>query len=155
MNCFKWFIWILSPIKFSKNLGLPMCQYNASISESRRLGPLCKEDFPMVRYASGFSQTSMAKWLNNVDRKYQILLTIVIIFCLRLPSVLPLVEITYHVVSEEAFQLNVKRFVKEHKCILKIQCLAIVLHTLEILWRVWKMVNWYFIFSKWTLRFAQ
>ena len=49
MNCFKWFIWILSPIKFSKNLGLPMCQYNASISESRRLGPLCKEDFPMVR----------------------------------------------------------------------------------------------------------
>jgi hypothetical protein len=27
---------------------LPMCQYNASISESRRLGPLCKEDFPMI-----------------------------------------------------------------------------------------------------------
>ena len=26
-----------------------MCQYNASISESRRLAPLCKEDFPMVR----------------------------------------------------------------------------------------------------------
>ena len=29
-----------------------MCQYNASISESRRLAPLCKEDFPMVRRVS-------------------------------------------------------------------------------------------------------